>query len=116
MLRERVDDTQRQVESLEGQPQQGDPLKEEQVKELQSQLETLRAKMHRMETLERSFSETKKQLEVRLFSAEFVIHGIISIATTTSMAFSFTQQLVAYQTSSGVQNGGLLCHFAFVNS
>ncbi|XP_029903616.1 E3 ubiquitin-protein ligase rnf8 isoform X2 [Myripristis murdjan] len=65
MLRERVDDTRRRVESLEGQPQQGDPLKVEQVRELQSQLETLRAKMHRMETLERSFSETKKQLEAQ---------------------------------------------------
>ncbi|XP_058470405.1 E3 ubiquitin-protein ligase rnf8 isoform X2 [Solea solea] len=63
LLREQVDDTQRQVASLEGQPRQADPLKEEQVKELQGQLETLRAKMHRMETLEKSFSETKKQLE-----------------------------------------------------
>uniref|UniRef100_UPI003AB082EE E3 ubiquitin-protein ligase rnf8 isoform X2 n=1 Tax=Centroberyx gerrardi TaxID=166262 RepID=UPI003AB082EE len=65
MLRERVDDTQRRVASLEGEPQQVDPLKEEQVRELQSQLETLKTKMHRMETLEKSFSETKKQLEAQ---------------------------------------------------
>ncbi|XP_063757561.1 E3 ubiquitin-protein ligase rnf8 isoform X2 [Eleginops maclovinus] len=63
ILREQVDDTQRQVASLGGEPQQADPLKEEQVRELQGQLETLRAKMHRMETLEKSFSETKRKLE-----------------------------------------------------
>ncbi|XP_040920490.1 E3 ubiquitin-protein ligase rnf8 isoform X1 [Toxotes jaculatrix] len=65
LLRERVDDTQRQVASLEGEPQQADPLREEQVRELQGQLETLRAKMHQMETLEKSFSETKRQLEAQ---------------------------------------------------
>ncbi|XP_073349493.1 E3 ubiquitin-protein ligase rnf8 isoform X1 [Pagrus major] len=65
MLREQVDDTQRQVASLGGEPQKTDPLREEQVKELQGQLETLRAKMHRMETLEKSFSETKRQLEAQ---------------------------------------------------
>lgn len=65
MLREKVNDTQRQVACLEGEPQQGDPLREEQVRELQEQLETLRAKMHRMETLEKSFNETKKQLEAQ---------------------------------------------------
>ncbi|XP_047430283.1 E3 ubiquitin-protein ligase rnf8 isoform X2 [Mugil cephalus] len=63
LLREQVDDTQRQVASLEGEPRQADPHREVQVKELQTQLETLRAKMHRMETLEKSFSETKRQLE-----------------------------------------------------
>ncbi|XP_049914517.1 E3 ubiquitin-protein ligase rnf8 isoform X3 [Epinephelus moara] len=63
MLREQVDDTQRQVASLGGEPQQADPLREEHVRELQGQLEALRAKMHRMETLEKSFSETKRQLE-----------------------------------------------------
>ncbi|XP_019953333.2 E3 ubiquitin-protein ligase rnf8 isoform X1 [Paralichthys olivaceus] len=63
LLREQVDDTQRQVASLEGRPQQADPLRGEQVRELQGQLETLRAKMYRMETLEKSFSETKRQLE-----------------------------------------------------
>ncbi|KAM4529142.1 E3 ubiquitin-protein ligase rnf8 isoform 2-T2 [Fundulus diaphanus] len=63
LLREQVNDTQRQVESLGGEPQQADPLRGEQVRELQGQLQALRAKMHRMETLERSFSETKKQLE-----------------------------------------------------
>ncbi|XP_043963186.1 E3 ubiquitin-protein ligase rnf8 isoform X3 [Gambusia affinis] len=63
LLREQVSDTQRQVKSLEGEPRQADPLREEQVRELQGQLEALRAKMHRMETLEKSFSETKRQLE-----------------------------------------------------
>uniref|UniRef100_A0A3B5KXS9 E3 ubiquitin-protein ligase CHFR n=1 Tax=Xiphophorus couchianus TaxID=32473 RepID=A0A3B5KXS9_9TELE len=63
LLREQVSDTQRQVESLEGEPRQADPLRGEQVRELQGQLEALRAKMHRMEMLEKSFSETKRQLE-----------------------------------------------------
>ncbi|MED6231475.1 hypothetical protein ATANTOWER_018783 [Ataeniobius toweri] len=63
LLREQVNDTQRQVESLEGEPRQADPLQGEQVQELQAQLEALRAKMHRMETLERSFSETRRHLE-----------------------------------------------------
>lgn len=66
MLREQVDNTQRQVASLGAEePQKADPFREEQVKELQGQLETLRAKMHQMQTLEKSFSETKRQLEVR---------------------------------------------------
>ncbi|XP_062415500.1 E3 ubiquitin-protein ligase rnf8 isoform X3 [Pungitius pungitius] len=64
-LREQVDNTQRQVASLGGEPQQADPLREEHVRELQAQLETLRAKMHRMETLEKSFSRTKRQLEAQ---------------------------------------------------
>lgn len=63
ILREQVDDTQRQVASFGGKPQQADPLREEQVRELQGQLETLRAKMHRMETLEKSLGETKRKLE-----------------------------------------------------
>lgn len=63
LLREQVDDTQRQVATLEGEPRQADPFREEQVRELQGQLETLRAKMHRMATLEKSFSETRRQLE-----------------------------------------------------
>ncbi|CAJ1077084.1 E3 ubiquitin-protein ligase rnf8 isoform X2 [Xyrichtys novacula] len=65
MLREQVDHTERQVASLGGEPRQTDPLREEQVKKLQSQLEMLRAKMHRMETLEKSFSEPKRQLEAQ---------------------------------------------------
>ncbi|XP_039982009.1 E3 ubiquitin-protein ligase rnf8 isoform X2 [Xiphias gladius] len=65
LLREQVDNTQRQVASLEGEPRQADPVREVQVRELQGQLETLRAKMHRMETLEKSFSETKRQLEAQ---------------------------------------------------
>ncbi|XP_068198719.1 E3 ubiquitin-protein ligase rnf8 isoform X2 [Antennarius striatus] len=65
MLREQVFNTQRQVASLEGEPQRTDPLREEQVRELQGQLKALRAKMQRMETLEKSFSETKRQLEAQ---------------------------------------------------
>lgn len=61
-----MDNTQRQVASLGAEePQKTDPFREVQVRELQGQLETLRAKMHRMQTLEKSFSETKRQLEVR---------------------------------------------------
>lgn len=67
LLREQVDNTQRQVASLEVEPRQAHLLREEQVRELQGQLRTLRAKMHRMETLEKSFSESKRQLEVRIF-------------------------------------------------
>ncbi|XP_047194068.1 E3 ubiquitin-protein ligase rnf8 isoform X2 [Hippoglossus stenolepis] len=63
LLREQVDDTQRQLASLEGRPQQADPLGGEQVSELQGQLETLRAKIYRMETLEKSFSKTQRQQE-----------------------------------------------------
>ncbi|XP_068433873.1 E3 ubiquitin-protein ligase rnf8 isoform X2 [Clinocottus analis] len=62
-LREQVDDTQRQVASLGVEPHQADPLRGEHVSELHGQLETLRAKMHRMETLEKSFS--KRQLEAQ---------------------------------------------------
>lgn len=65
MLREQVVDTERQVASLGCEPQQADPLREEQVRGLQGQLETLRAKMHRMETFEKSFSETRRQLEAQ---------------------------------------------------
>uniref|UniRef100_A0A3Q1F425 E3 ubiquitin-protein ligase CHFR n=1 Tax=Acanthochromis polyacanthus TaxID=80966 RepID=A0A3Q1F425_9TELE len=63
LLREQVDATQRQVASLEGEPQQADPFKEEQVRELHGQLQMLRAKMDRMAALEKSFSETRRQLE-----------------------------------------------------
>ncbi|XP_061562983.1 E3 ubiquitin-protein ligase rnf8 isoform X3 [Cololabis saira] len=63
LLRQQVDDTQRQVASLEGRPRQALALRGEQVLGLHSQLEMLRAKMHRMETLEKSFSETKRLLE-----------------------------------------------------
>lgn len=73
LLREQVDNTQRQVASLEGEPRQADPLREEQVRELRGQLDTLRAKMHRMETLEKSFSETKRLLEVSCFLFCFVV-------------------------------------------
>lgn len=65
MLREQVDDTERQVASLGCERQQTDPLREEQVRGLQGQLEMLRAKMHRMETFEKSFSETRRQLEAQ---------------------------------------------------
>lgn len=60
-----MDSTQKQVASLGKEPQKTDPLREEQVRELQAQLETLRSKMHQMEALERAFSETQRQLEVR---------------------------------------------------
>lgn len=63
LLREQVDDTQRQVASLEGEPRQADPFREEQVRELHGQLQMLRAKMDRMAALEKSFSETRRQLE-----------------------------------------------------
>lgn len=59
-----MDDTQRQVAFLEGEPRQASRLQGEQVRELNGQLEMLRVKMHQMETLERSFSEAKRQLEV----------------------------------------------------
>lgn len=72
LLREQVDDTQRKVDCLEGEQRQGDSVREEQVRELQGQLETLRATMHRMETLEKTFSESKKQLEVS-FSYTYVL-------------------------------------------
>lgn len=65
ILREQVDSTQRRVASLEGEPQKSDPHREEQVRELQSQLEMLRAKMYTMETLEKSFNEAKRQLEAQ---------------------------------------------------
>ncbi|XP_068609965.1 E3 ubiquitin-protein ligase rnf8 [Brachionichthys hirsutus] len=65
MLREQMFSTRRRVASLEGEPQKTDPLRGVQVRELQGQLEALRAKMHRMETLEKCFSETRRQLEAR---------------------------------------------------
>lgn len=66
MLRQQMDSTQKQVASLGKEPQKTYPLREEQVRELQAQLETLRSKMHQMEALERTFSETQRQLEVRV--------------------------------------------------
>ncbi|XP_019713361.1 E3 ubiquitin-protein ligase rnf8 isoform X2 [Hippocampus comes] len=63
MLREQVDNTQRQVASLEGEPQLGDPFREEQINQLQWQLKTLRSKMQKMEMFERSFSQAKRQQE-----------------------------------------------------
>lgn len=59
-----MDSTQKQVEWLGEEPQRTDPLREVQVRELQAQLESLRSKMHQMEALERSFSQTQRQLEV----------------------------------------------------
>lgn len=64
MLRQQMDSTQKQVASLGKEPQKTDPLREEQVRELQAQLESLRSKMYQMEALERTFSETQRQLEV----------------------------------------------------
>ncbi|XP_071018800.1 E3 ubiquitin-protein ligase rnf8-like isoform X2 [Oncorhynchus clarkii lewisi] len=67
VLQERMNFTQRQVEALEaeGGRQRDDPHREEQVRELQSQLEMLRGQLHRMEMLERSISETENRLEVQ---------------------------------------------------
>ena len=61
-MRERVKDTQKEVATLEGTSQQGDAAKEAQVRELHGQLGALRTKMQHMETLEKSFSQTKAQL------------------------------------------------------
>lgn len=66
MLRHQMNSTQKQVASLGKEPQKTDPLREEQIRELQAQLETLRSKMHQMEALEKTFSKTQRQLEVRL--------------------------------------------------
>ncbi|KAJ7988020.1 hypothetical protein DPEC_G00319300 [Dallia pectoralis] len=67
VLHDRLGDTQRRMEALErveGQ-QQDDSNREEQVKELQSQLELLRAQLNRMKMLEKSISETEKRLELQ---------------------------------------------------
>lgn len=66
MLKQQMDSTQKQVASLGTEPEKTDPLREEQVRELQAQLETLRSKMHQMEALERTFSDAQRQLEVRV--------------------------------------------------
>ncbi|XP_054618224.1 E3 ubiquitin-protein ligase rnf8 isoform X2 [Dunckerocampus dactyliophorus] len=63
MLREQVDNTERQVAMLEGGPQSTDPYIEEQVKELLRPLKSLCAKMQQMKTLERSFRATVQQPE-----------------------------------------------------
>ncbi|XP_049612562.1 E3 ubiquitin-protein ligase rnf8 isoform X2 [Syngnathus scovelli] len=65
MLREQVDSTQRQVTSLEGEPQSADPFREEQINQLQRQLKTLQAKLLKMKMFERSVRETKKQQETQ---------------------------------------------------
>lgn len=66
LLKQQMDSTQKQVASLDAEPEKTDPLREEQLRELQAQLETLRSKMHQMEALERTFSQTQRQLEVRV--------------------------------------------------
>ncbi|XP_072312137.1 E3 ubiquitin-protein ligase rnf8 isoform X2 [Eucyclogobius newberryi] len=63
MLKAQVDSTERQVATLEVRPRQSAPFREEQVRELQGQLETLRAKMMKMKTLEKSFNEAKRQVK-----------------------------------------------------
>lgn len=80
MLRQQMDSTQKQVASLGKEPQKTDPLREEQVRELQAQLETLSSKMHQMEALERTFSETQQQLEVSLSrdGAKYTFSGLMS--------------------------------------
>lgn len=64
VLLERMDDTRRRVAALEGEEQQDDPHREEQVRELRTQLEVLSGQMRKMEMLEKSISETGKRLEV----------------------------------------------------
>ncbi|CAL8317820.1 unnamed protein product [Merluccius merluccius] len=64
-LRARVNDTQKQVASLEGTSQQGDAAKEAQVRELQGQLGALRTKMQHMETLEKTFNQPKTHLKTK---------------------------------------------------
>lgn len=62
LLREKVDSTQRQVAALEAEQQQGDIHNKN---ELLNGPKTLKIKIQRMETLEKSISETEKQLEVQ---------------------------------------------------
>ncbi|XP_010876690.1 E3 ubiquitin-protein ligase rnf8 isoform X2 [Esox lucius] len=64
VLHDRLGDTQRLMEVVEGQ-RQHDPHREEQVKELQSQLELLHGQLRRMEMLEKSIGETQKRLELQ---------------------------------------------------
>ncbi|XP_077443173.1 E3 ubiquitin-protein ligase rnf8 [Stigmatopora argus] len=63
MLREQVDNTRRQVASLDGETQSANPFRGEQIKAVEEQLKTLQTKMQQMETFERSLSETRKQQE-----------------------------------------------------
>ncbi|XP_077567219.1 E3 ubiquitin-protein ligase rnf8 [Stigmatopora nigra] len=63
MLREQVDNTRRQVASLEGETQSANPFRGEQIKAVEEQLKTLQTKMQQMETFERSLSETRQQQE-----------------------------------------------------
>ncbi|KAM9703769.1 E3 ubiquitin-protein ligase rnf8 isoform 3-T3 [Menidia menidia] len=61
-LREQAANIQRQIASLEADPQPADPLQGGEVQELQDQLQTLQSRMHRMgETLKKSFSEPQLQ-------------------------------------------------------
>lgn len=103
-----MDHTQRQVASLEGEPRNADLLREEQVRELQSQLETLRAKMHRMETLERSFSETKRQLEVRVFLFVPSVQEYIEYTVYTLLK---TIRGTVNRSITTVSSGILICSF-----
>ncbi|CAL8393444.1 unnamed protein product [Arctogadus glacialis] len=72
-LRARVKGTQKQLATLEGTSQQGDASQEAQVRELQGQLGALRTKTQHMETLEKSFSQTRAQLAQKTKQEEEVL-------------------------------------------
>lgn len=74
-LKEQVEDTQKQVDALEGQLQQ-DSQREQEVRGLRSQLDVLRSQLRsqqkqalsRMKNLEKTYSDEEKRLEVRLYN------------------------------------------------
>ncbi|XP_077366514.1 E3 ubiquitin-protein ligase rnf8 [Festucalex cinctus] len=65
MLRKQLDMIQMQVASLEGEPGSSDPLREEQINNLQGQLKSLQAKMKKMEMFEKTYSENMRQQEAK---------------------------------------------------
>lgn len=72
-LKEQVEDTQKQVDALEGQLQQ-DSQREQEVRGLRTQLEVLKSQLRRqqkqalsrMKSLEKTYCDEEKRLEVRL--------------------------------------------------
>lgn len=72
-LKEQVEDTQKQVDALEGQLQQ-DSQREQEVRGLRTQLDMLRSQLRsqqkqalsRMKSLEKTYCDEEKRLEVRL--------------------------------------------------
>ncbi|XP_077408049.1 E3 ubiquitin-protein ligase rnf8 isoform X2 [Vanacampus margaritifer] len=65
MLKEQLDTMQRQVASLEGEAGSSDPLREEQINELQGQLKILHGKMKKMEMFERTYKENKRRQQAQ---------------------------------------------------